>query len=71
MTRPEALAQRLGKPQAWKVIVLDALRKQRNLSTYSGDTLPLSTARDCGEHAEDLLELVSSGLADNKPDLLE
>ena len=66
----QALNETIGLDMQ-KVIVMDALRKQRNLSTYSGDTLPLSTARDCGEYAEDLLELVERWLADNKPDLLE
>jgi hypothetical protein len=36
----------VGVPQA-QVIVLDALRKQRNLSDYSGDLIPDAVAAEC------------------------
>ena len=39
------------------VIVLDALRKQRNVADYSGDPVT-STAEGCATQAENLLEVV-------------
>lgn len=38
------------------IIVLDALRKQRNIADYSGDIVPESAVRDCIAQAEKLLE---------------
>jgi len=40
------------------VIVLDALRKQRNVADYSGDLIPISTVTECIKQAESLLEIV-------------
>ena len=40
------------------VIVLDALRKQRNITDYSGDLVPASAVESCVEQAESLLEAV-------------
>jgi hypothetical protein len=59
----------VGLPQA-KVIVLDALRKQRNLSDYSGDLIPDSAATECVASATDLLAHVRAWLAAHRPDLL-
>ena len=53
------------------IIILDALRKQRNVMDYSGDTVPESAARDCLIHAENLLPNVSRWLEDNRPGLVE
>ena len=53
-----------------KVIVLDALRKQRNLSDYSGDLVPDAAAAECLACAADLLVHVRAWLAANRPDLL-
>lgn len=52
------------------VIVLDALRKQRNIADYSGDFVPESTVEECVEQAEQLFQLVSQWLKINKPELL-
>lgn len=38
------------------VILLDALRKQRNIADYSGDIIPESTVKDCITQAETLLK---------------
>jgi hypothetical protein len=38
------------------VILLDALRKQRNVADYSGDIIPESTVKDCITQAEILLK---------------
>lgn len=40
------------------VIVLDALRKQRNLSDYSGDTVSDATLTECIAQAEFLIRRV-------------
>jgi hypothetical protein len=52
------------------VIVLDALRKQRNLSDYSGDTVPESAAAECLSSALALQAQVRGWLRVNRPDLL-
>jgi uncharacterized protein (UPF0332 family) len=44
------------------VIVLDALRKQRNLSDYSGDSISDATLRECLVQAENLLRLAKQKL---------
>ena len=38
------------------VILLDAMRKQRNVADYSGDIVPESTVKDCISQAEELLK---------------
>ena len=48
----------------------DALRKQRNVADYSGDTVPESAARDCLMHAENLLQNVRRWLKANRPELV-
>lgn len=68
-TAIQTLTLTVGLPQA-KVIVLDALRKQRNLSDYSGDLVPEATAAECVISAKELLVHVGSWLKANKPDLL-
>ncbi len=59
----------MGLPPA-KVIVLDALRKQRNLSDYSGDLIPDAAAAECLASACELLAHVRAWLKVNRPDLL-
>jgi hypothetical protein len=39
------------------LIILDALRKQRNVADYSGDFVPESAVKDCILQAEKLLNL--------------
>ena len=39
------------------LIVLDAMRKQRNVADYSGDLVPESAVKDCIVQAEKLLAL--------------
>jgi hypothetical protein len=38
------------------VILLDAMRKQRNIADYSGDIVPESIVKDCIFQAEELLK---------------
>ncbi|MDT8309938.1 MAG: hypothetical protein RQ732_00690 [Methylophaga sp.] len=44
------------------VIVLDALRKQRNVADYSGDIVPESAVKTCIDQAESLQNLVREWL---------
>jgi hypothetical protein len=52
-----------------QVRVLDALRKQRNLSDYSGDLVPDSTVNECVASATTLHAHVRAWLQSNKPEL--
>ena len=70
MTMIQSLGQTLCLENE-TIIILDALRKQRNVMDYSGDTVPESAARDCLIHAENLLLNVSRWLEDNRPGLVE
>ena len=68
-TAIQTLSTSVGLAPA-KVIVLDALRKQRNLSDYSGDLVPDAAAAECLASASELLTHVRAWLAANRPDLL-
>ena len=65
----QTLPTSVGLPQA-KVIVLDALRKQRNNSDYSGDLIPDSAAAECLVSAIDLLAHVRAWVKAQRTDLL-
>jgi hypothetical protein len=52
------------------VIVLDALRKQRNLADYSGDPIPEAIAAECLVSANALLSHVTAWLQRHRPDLV-
>lgn len=68
-TAIQTLPLTVGLPQP-KVILLDALRKQRNLSDYSGDLIPDSVANECLDSARELLAHVQVWLRKHRPDLL-
>ena len=70
MTMIQSLGQTLDLDKE-TVIILDALRKQRNVEDYTGDIVPESAARDCLMHAENLLKNVNRWLKANRPDLVE
>lgn len=70
MTMIQVLSQTIGLDKQ-TVIVLDALRKQRNVADYSGDVIPASAVDECVKHAEKLLHDVTGWLKDNKPELLK
>lgn len=53
------------------IIVLDALRKQRNVSDYSGDVVPASAVAECISNAKKLLLEVKAWIAANKSELLD
>lgn len=52
------------------VIVLDALRKQRNLNDYEGDPVTDAAVKECLTQAEALLAHTHQWLQANRPDLL-
>ena len=52
------------------VIVLDALRKQRNLNDYEGDPVSDSAVAECCRQAAFLLEHTREWLRRNRPNLL-
>ncbi|MEX0619633.1 MAG: DNA-binding protein [Pseudohongiellaceae bacterium] len=69
MTMIQTLSQTIGVDKQ-TVIVLDALRKQRNVADYSGDVVPISAVEECLSHAEALQRSVIDWLKENKPELL-
>lgn len=52
------------------LVRLDALRKQRNLTEYTGDTIPESALDECVRQAESLHALAMKWLKANRPDLV-
>jgi len=68
-TAIQTLPQTIGLPVE-RMIVLDALRKQRNLSDYSGDVVQASAVRECFDSATALLIDVKAWIDGNKPELL-
>ncbi len=68
-TAIQTLTLTVGLPQP-TVIVLDALRKQRNLADYSGDLVPDATAVECVTSAKELLVHVRAWLKANRTGLL-
>ena len=69
----QTMLQLLGKTVGLDrdtVIVIDALRKQRNVADYSGDLVSDSAMNDCLQQAEYLL-LVKRWFGENYPVLLE
>jgi len=54
-----------------RVTVLDTLRRQRNLSDYTGEDIDDSSAGHCIAEAEHLLEDVTSWLKAHRPQLLD
>jgi len=70
MTMIQVLSQTIGLESS-TIIVLDALRKQRNVADYSGDMIPPSTVDECVKHAELLLHNVTEWMKKNKAELLD
>ena len=64
---PTAIARLLAAAE--RLIVLDALRKQRNLADYQGDPVPEQTAAECFGQAQQLLADLKAWLTANKPNL--
>jgi len=70
MTMIQVLSQTIGLDKQ-TVIVLDALRKQRNVADYSGDIIPASAVDECVTHARHLFDVVTQWLEKHKPELIE
>ena len=68
-TAIQTLPQTIGLATE-EMIVLDALRKQRNLADYDGDPVPDSMARDCLRCAKSLLAEVRGWLKGTRPELI-
>jgi hypothetical protein len=67
-TALQTLPLTIGLPTD-RLIVLDALRKQRNLADYQGDPVPEQTAAECFRQAQQLFADVKAWLAAHKPNL--
>ena len=59
----------IGLPPA-RVTVIDTLRRQRNVSDYTGEDIDDSSAAHCIEEADRLLQDVTAWLKANRPRLL-
>ncbi len=68
-TMIQLLPQTLGIDNK-TVILLDTMRKQRNVADYSGDIVPESTVKECVNQAEKLLKNFKDWLNSNRPELL-
>jgi hypothetical protein len=68
-TAIQTLTLSLGVP-AQTVQLLDALRKQRHLTEYSGDLIPESAVAECVTQAKALLTWVNDWLKVHHPELL-
>ena len=52
-------------------LVMDALRKKRNINDYSGDLIEPESVRECIAQAQSLLDHTQDWLASHQPGLLE
>lgn len=69
MTMIQSLPKSIGLASK-RVIVLDALRRKRNVADYMGSYVDQSATDTCIAEAQALLKDVESWLADHRPDLL-
>lgn len=67
-TAIQTLALTIGLPQP-TVIVLDALRKQRNVSDYEGDPISDQAVTECIKQAENLHQIMLDWIKANHSDL--
>jgi hypothetical protein len=67
-TAIQSLTLTIGLPVD-RMIVLDALRKQRNLSDYSGDPVTPAALRECTASGSLLFTEVENWLRSHKPEL--
>lgn len=68
-TTIQSLPLTMAVPTA-TMVVLDGLRKQRNLTDYEGDPIPDAALVAAIEEAQRLLALTEAWLRDNHPNLL-
>ena len=67
-TAIQTLPTTIGLEQT-TVIVLDALRKQRNVSDYEGDPISDQAVIECIKQAEQLYQNISAWISKNRADL--
>lgn len=68
-TMIQTLSLTLGIPrETW--VVMDALRKKRNINDYSGDLIEPESVRECIAQADALLGQTTQWLESNRSDLL-
>jgi len=67
-TLVQSLTKTIGLP-ARRMVVLDALRKKRNLSDYSGEWVDEVATASCIAEAKELVGEVEKWLAENRPEL--
>lgn len=68
-TMIQTLSLTLGVPRdTW--LVLDALRRKRNVNDYSGELMEPDAVRECIAQADNLLVRTAAWLQANRPDLL-
>lgn len=68
-TAIQCLIHTMGVPKD-DIIVLDALRRQRNLTDYEGDPVSDATLKACIDHAEELLLYTEHWLRERHPEVL-
>ena len=68
-TMIQALPRTMGLDRE-VMIVLDALRKQRNVADYSGDLVADNAVAECINYAEQLWTQLNTWLKGEHPDLL-
>ena len=64
----QTLPTTIGLPQS-TVIILDGLRKQRNVSDYEGDPISDQAVFECIKQAENLYQYVVGWISTNRADL--
>ena len=68
MTVVQSLPKTIGL-ESNKLVVLDVLRRKRNLSDYAGEEFDETLVDTCSSEAGHLLDAVSRWLMQNHPDL--
>ncbi|MDO9234288.1 hypothetical protein [Methylotenera sp.] len=68
-TAIQTLPTTIGLPQS-TVIILDGLRKQRNISDYEGDPVSDQAVIECIKQAENLYQFVLDWIKINRTDLV-
>jgi len=56
--------------EAKRIMVLDTLRRQRNVADYTGDDVDETTVQHCIPEAERLIDDVAAWRKSNRPDLI-
>ena len=69
MTVLQSLPKSIGLSKG-RMLLMDALRKKRNLSDYTGEDIDDGSAETCVGEAEKLVDEVTQWLQDNRSDLL-